>query len=193
MMIPTDPKAFFTEFFPTQFANDRGRYPAEDTPGAAVFEVFGVGSWGICILNGNLVVESGKPADTALQIGVSPEDFAAIFVHRSQKEIADSGELSGDSKDAFKPLFTNAKKVAIVQSVTGSLALKLDHDGVDRKIVITPSTMEPTEPRTTIILKLEDFLAMQSGRKNTTMLFMSGSLKIKGDMAYAMKMNALLS
>ncbi len=48
-------------------------------------------------------------------------------------------------------------------------------------------------PNVTIIMDSEDFKGMQSGDLNATNAFMSGKLKVKGDMSLAMKLQALLS
>jgi hypothetical protein len=196
IVIPTDPGEFFEGFFPSQFANDRERYPREDSPGSALFEVIGVGSWGVKIAAGGLVVERGRPDDTLLQIAVGSEDFTAIFVERTQREVDSSGTLSDDSRDVFKPLFVSAEKAAVIAGTVGNtlatLAFDLDHEGRRRQMFITPGPFERTEPKATIAMKLEDFLAMHSGRKNPVMLFMSGKLAIQGDIGHAIRMQVFL-
>ena len=47
------------------------------------------------------------------------------------------------------------------------------------------------EADTTIQISLENFVAMAQGKLNGTMAFMQGKLKIKGDMATAMKFQSL--
>jgi hypothetical protein len=191
--IPSDPAVFFTEFFPRRFELDRKRYPSDDTVAAALFEVTGVGSWSIRIRNGKLDVMSGKSDDTAIQIALSHADFTAVFVERTLREIREKGDLSDHSRDAFKPLFVGAKKQHLTSGMRETLVMRLDQEGVHRRLVITPGAGAPTEPRVTVTVALNDFLAMQSGTKNPTLLFMRGQLKIKGDVGYALKANALLS
>ncbi len=193
IQIPESPKAFFTEFFPAQFKENRSRYPAADTPGAAVFEVIGEGAWAIRIQGGNLQVEEGKPEDTKLQIALSPDDFRAVFVDRTRGEVEKSGTLSDDSKDAFRPLFMTEKKLSIAASAQGTLAFSIEDGDTKRHVYITPGNGERGEPRTTISSNLPNFVALQAGSKSPTSLFMLGKLKIRGDMGYAMKMNGLLA
>ena len=45
----------------------------------------------------------------------------------------------------------------------------------------------------TIAMSDEDFLAMIAGKLNAQMAFMSGKLKVKGDMALAMKLGSVLA
>ncbi len=191
--IPDSPEQFFLEFFPGQHALHRSRFPAGDSPGAAIFEVIGEGIWSIRMRGGSLVVDAGKPADTALQIALSPDDFRAVFVERTNRELAATGRISEEAMGAFRPLFTTEKKLKTIEGIRDTLAFSIDHDGEKRRLFITPGNGERGEPRTTIAVNLKTFLAMQNGKANTTMLFMTGKLKIRGDMGYAMRMQALLA
>lgn len=47
-------------------------------------------------------------------------------------------------------------------------------------------------PGVTIAMAAEDFVALTEGRLDGTMAFMSGKLKVKGDMGLAMKLQTLL-
>ncbi len=56
--------------------------------------------------------------------------------------------------------------------------------------VITPGPA--TSPRCTVAATDVDFLAIVNGRLNPQMAFMSGKLKIQGDMGLAMKLQQIL-
>jgi putative sterol carrier protein len=47
-------------------------------------------------------------------------------------------------------------------------------------------------PGVTISMAADDFVALTEGRLDGTMAFMSGKLKVKGDMGLAMKLQTLL-
>lgn len=47
-------------------------------------------------------------------------------------------------------------------------------------------------PNTTISMTADDFVDMTSGKLDPTMAYMSGKIKIRGDMGYAMKLQSLL-
>jgi putative sterol carrier protein len=51
---------------------------------------------------------------------------------------------------------------------------------------------EPADPNITITMKSDDFVDLATGKLDGTMAFMSGKLKIKGDMGLAMKLQGLL-
>ena len=49
-----------------------------------------------------------------------------------------------------------------------------------------------TNPNLTLQMAAQDWLDMLSGKQSGQMLFMSGKLKVKGDMGLAMKLQSLL-
>ena len=50
-----------------------------------------------------------------------------------------------------------------------------------------------TNPALTLQMSAQDWLDMTSGKANGQMLFMSGKLKLKGDMGLAMKLGSMFS
>ena len=50
-----------------------------------------------------------------------------------------------------------------------------------------------TNPALTLQMAAPDWLAMTSGKQSGQMLFMSGKLKLKGDMGLAMKLGSMFS
>ena len=50
-----------------------------------------------------------------------------------------------------------------------------------------------TNPSLTIAMTSQDWLDMLSGKQSGQMLFMSGKLKVKGDMGLAMKLGSMFS
>jgi putative sterol carrier protein len=50
----------------------------------------------------------------------------------------------------------------------------------------------PENPNITITMKSEDFIDLATGKLDGTMAFMSGKIKIKGDMGLAMKLQSVL-
>ncbi|MGA8017066.1 MAG: SCP2 sterol-binding domain-containing protein [Candidatus Dormiibacterota bacterium] len=49
----------------------------------------------------------------------------------------------------------------------------------------------PENPNTTITMAASDFVALAGGQLDPTMAFMTGKLKVKGDMGLAMKLQSL--
>jgi putative sterol carrier protein len=63
--------------------------------------------------------------------------------------------------------------------------------GVDGKGVITEGLAD--SPNLTVTMSAVDFTEMLSGTLSPTAAFMSGKLKVKGDMMLAMKLQGVLS
>lgn len=189
--IPDDPSEFFERFLPERFRDGDDRPPADST-GAAAFEVIGAGVWSFRVRGGELAIERGKPADTRLQIALSPEDFHAVFVERTRDELGGGG-FSEASRDAFRPLFGGASRAAPVRDASATLTFRLDHAGTRRRLHVTPGAGERTSPRATVMLSLEDFLALVGGRASVPMLALRGRIGLRGDLAYATKLARLLS
>ena len=80
------------------------------------------------------------------------------------------------------------------------LAASIKFDFGDQGIVILDATQVPnlvstTDANTdcTMIISLENFMALAEGSLDGASAFMSGKLKIQGDMSIAMKLGAILS
>ncbi|MCS5587858.1 MAG: SCP2 sterol-binding domain-containing protein [Porticoccaceae bacterium] len=70
----------------------------------------------------------------------------------------------------------------------------------DQGIVMLDATQSPNvistddaDAQCTMAISLENFMAMAAGELNGASAFMTGKLKVKGDMGIAMKLGAILS
>ena len=91
-----------------------------------------------------------------------------------------------------------------IQDVAALMKSKVENAGFDRSvkfdtgadgvIVIDGSTISTTDAPAdcTIKLSLEDLEALVAGELNPTMAFMSGKIKVEGDMSVAMALSQLL-
>ncbi|HCW50555.1 MAG TPA: sterol carrier protein [Clostridiales bacterium] len=62
-------------------------------------------------------------------------------------------------------------------------------NAADGKAEVGPG---PTEANVTILMSADDFKAMVDGKLNATQAFMTGKLKIQGDMSLAMRLQSIL-
>lgn len=95
---------------------------------------------------------------------------------------------------AFEQILEGLKASAAKASPLGK-TLKLDFG--DNKIVIDGSgdsnlvSTEDKETDTTVTMDQETFIGLATGNVNPMMAFMSGKIKVKGDMSVATKMQSL--
>jgi putative sterol carrier protein len=73
--------------------------------------------------------------------------------------------------------------------LTGDNAAKYHLDINDGSLNVGEGTAE--KPNITVTMSAADFVAMTNGKLNPQMAFMSGKLKIAGDMGLAMRMQQL--
>jgi putative sterol carrier protein len=99
-----------------------------------------------------------------------------------------------------------AERMASVEDITQYLRGKLEQsDGLDRSLLIDLKgegfirmegktvTNDSTPADCTIVVAKDDIMAMSRGELDPTMAFMTGRLKINGDMSVAMKLQPILS
>ena len=70
------------------------------------------------------------------------------------------------------------------------MAVELAREGKD-PMKVEMMFNNASTPRTVMKVKLADFVAMQEGRLNGQEAFMTGKLKIEGDMGFLMQIAAL--
>lgn len=189
--IPSEPTAFFTEFFPAQYEKTP-RLPRADTAAKAAFEVIGDGAWSFAVQGGKLKVEEGISPETAIQVGVSRRDFDGLFIERTRVAVARTGAIPAELMDVFRPLFVDEKKKHVATSAHGTVRVHLEEGGRTYDLSVTPGRGKATEPRTTVGMSLDDFLALVSGKKHLAGLLLRGHLRVRGEKTYALKLTGLL-
>ena len=95
-------------------------------------------------------------------------------------------------------LVTNGLKEKIGEDCGLSATLKFDFgdDGVlmlDATQVPNLVSNEDEEAQCTMVISIENFMEMAEGNLDGTAAFMSGKLKIQGDMGIAMKLGPILA
>ena len=79
---------------------------------------------------------------------------------------------------------------ARAKQLKGTLALDLARDGND-PVRMEMAFNDAATPRTVMKMKLADYVAMQEGRLNGQEAFMTGKLKVEGDLGFLMQIAAL--
>jgi hypothetical protein len=78
---------------------------------------------------------------------------------------------------------------ARAKQLKGTLALELARDGSPVRVEMAFN--DATAPRTVIKMKVADYVAMQEGRLNGQEAFMTGKMKVEGDLGFLMQIAAL--
>ena len=95
-------------------------------------------------------------------------------------------------------LVTAGLKEKVGEDCGLGVVLKFDFGGdgilvLDASQVPNVVSNDDTEAACTMVLSLENFMEMADGKLDGTMAFMSGKLKIQGDMGIAMKLAPILA
>jgi hypothetical protein len=176
------PEQFFEQLLPAGFA-------AQRESGAAVPQEFsmqyhvtgdGGGDWHVAIRDGTMTAKKGADEAT-LTFRLSIGDFLDAVLSRNGA----APSLLLPANRPGRPDNSGRAKM-----LKGTISQELSREGGD------PFTLELTfngaaAPRTVLKMKLVDFVAMQEGKLNGQEAFMTGRLRIEGDMAFMMQVAAL--
>ncbi len=182
--LPEDvtPDQFFEQLLPMGFE-------AQAQTGAAVPQNFAIqyhltgdggGDWQVQIADGKMTTKKGK-ADAVLTFTLSTDDWRDAVLNRNGASIA----LLLPANRPGRP--DNSERV---KTVKGTVAQELAREGKD-PFKIEMMFNNAAAPRTTVKMKIADFVAMQEGKLNGQEAFMTGRLRIEGDMAFMMQVAAL--
>ncbi len=175
------PEQFFEELMPAGFA-------AQAESGAAPQGSFtigynlmgdGGGSWLMRIAEGRMTSTRGT-GDANLTFTVSIDDWRDAVLGRNGAQLA----LLLPAARPGRP-DNSAKAMAL----KGTMALELARDGEPYKVEMCFNGS--AAPRTTMKMKLAEYIAMQEGKLNGQEAFMTGKLRVEGDLAFLMQIAAL--
>lgn len=180
-------KKFFEEIIPKQFEEQIKASPIqgmEDTEFAIQFNITGEGggNWTVIVTDGN-------------KMEVKPQEYekAQITMTMDVKDWRDSvtGKVAG--LDMMQQTSRGSRaQFDKLRTVTGTLKLELTKEDGS----LFPVEMmfnKGTTPQTTLKMAVADYADLQTGKLNGQQAFMSGKLKIAGDMGFAMKIGTLMT
>ena len=176
------PEQFFEQLLPMGFQaqRDAGGAVPQDFTMQYVLAGEGGGEWAVTIANGAMSTTKGRH-DAVLTITLSTADFLDAILGRNGAAIS---VLLPQNRPG------RPDNSARVKQMKGTVAQELSRDGMD------PFKIElcfggAATPCTILKMKLADFVAMNEGRLNGQEAFMTGRLRIEGDMAFMMQVAAL--
>ncbi len=184
MDVPQDVtvKDYFQNYVPKMFEEQSGgkSIPGmEDTEFTLQFTIDGT-VMGIVVKNANelQVVDGG--VDNAMM---------AVEISEAVWREAITGKLPGSEMFTDLGQTASRKMYDAVRGVKGTLDLELSDPDVSIKIVFNGAG----SPSATLRASAATWNEMQTGQLPGPMAFMQGKLKMEGDMAFVMSLNALMS
>ncbi len=182
MSVPSEPRAFFTEYLPSKVAALRDKLTGKTSAGCLTFRVLDVGEWSLRVTDGELVVRDGMDDDVIVQVSVSADDFVALVVAGAREQ---EGKEVDPQKQvmAFKALSAPPDRVKLVRSVPGSMAFVIRDGEVERRLAVTPGAQphKIDAPDCRVECEMLDFADMQAGKQQALQLVMQGKMKMVGN------------
>lgn len=182
-------KEYFEEMVPKIFAEELAKSPVlgmEGTEFVLQFDVMGAAkqTYNITIKDARDLEVKGGPAD-------SPD--VTVEIREDDWRDAVTGKVAG-AVDMFTDTaqLANKAKYDMLKTTKGTLNLDLSLEGAENipiKIVFGGAE----SPAVTFRLTLDDWVLMSKGELVGVTAFMSGKLKIEGDMPFAMSLGNLVA
>lgn len=182
MSVPSEPRAFFTEYLPAKVAALKEKLAGKSSTGCLTFRVIGEGEWSLRITDGELVVRDGMDDDVIVQVSVPADDFVPLVVagarEQEGKDIVPEKQVM-----AYKALSAPADRVKLVRSVPGSMAFVIRDGDTERRLAVTPGAQphKIDAPDCRVECAMLDFVDMQSGKQQALQLVMQGRMKMVGN------------
>jgi putative sterol carrier protein len=176
------PEQFFNELLPAGFEEQKkqGNPVPQDFRIQYHLTGDGGGPWHVTINEGKLEAEADTK-EAHITITVSIDDWRDALHSRN-------GAAPSLILPATRP--GRPDNSARVKQVRGTLVQELAREGAEPfKIQLTFNGAE--SPKTTLKMKIADAVAMQEGRLNGQEAFMTGKVRIEGDMAFMMQIAAV--
>ena len=104
-------------------------------------------------------------------------------------EVTNVHEIFAAMKENFNTAAAAGMNAVYQFDLTGDDGAKYYLSIVNGALDVQPGTHE--KPNITVTAKVTDYVAIANGKLNPQMAFMSGKLKVAGDMSLAMKMQSL--
>jgi len=191
--VPSDPDAFFTSYLPARHAEAAARIAVTNSVGSVTARVLDAGEWSLRIDAGALRVVRGSDDDVMLQVTVTRADFEVLV--REPLSAADVGRAPFARMGPLRALAADPETARLVRHVPGSVLL-VAHDGPARhRLLLTPGRRKAdlAAAECTIDCTLDDLRAAQAGVLPPMQLFVSGKLKIGGNVQIAMALAGIFT
>ncbi|HLY37832.1 MAG TPA: SCP2 sterol-binding domain-containing protein [Candidatus Binatia bacterium] len=176
------PEQFFAELLPAGFLaqKESGIPTPQDFTIRYHLTGAGGGEWHVTIKDGKMATRKGG-GEANLAFTLSVDDWRDAVLGRDGASLA---VILPQARPGRPDNSARAKQLK------GTMAVELAREGKDpMRVEMTFS--DAATPRTGMKVKVADYVAMQEGRMNGQEAFMTGKIKIEGDMGFLMQIAAL--
>jgi hypothetical protein len=192
--VPRDPESFLTEYLPARVTAAKDLLGPVTSTGSVTARVPGAGEWSLRLVEGALQIVRGMEDDVMLQITVPAEDFDVLLVEPCER----FEEHERSPLLRLGPLRALAAKpdvARLVRHVPGSVLFIARIGDVKHRLLVTPGRREGKldSAECTIDCKLDDLLDAQEAGVPLMQLFVSGKLRITGNVQIAMALAGVLA
>lgn len=179
--LPT-PDQFFEELLPIGFANQAEALGSPPPDVTLLYRLTGEGGgeWLVTIRDGKLRTSRGG-GEAVVTVTVSVDDWRDAVLGRNGASLA----LLFPQGRTGRP-----ESAGRARALRGTLAQELLRDGAEPFRVEMMFNGAP-QPRTVMKMRVQDFLDMTTGKLNGQEAFMTGRMRVDGDMGFLMQLAAL--
>ncbi|MEW6271540.1 MAG: SCP2 sterol-binding domain-containing protein [Thermodesulfobacteriota bacterium] len=173
------PAQFFEQIVPAGFEADAaGNPPQDDATVQYVVTGEGGGEWALQIAGGKLNVVKGKVDSPLVTYTVSAADLIDAV-----------NGANGAAPTLIIPPRRQGRPGAgaAVKALRGTMALNLTRPQGGEPFKLEMCFNGAAAPRTTMTMAISDYVAMGEGKLNGQEAFMTGKMRVEGDMGFLMQ------
>ena len=184
--LPEDvtPEQFFEQLLPLGFAA-QAQQGGEGAPREATMQYHvtgpGGGDWTLVIAGGEMKTSKGR-ADANVTFTVSVDDWRDAVLARDGASL---GLILPQPRPGRPD--NSARALAL----KGTMGLELSREGKD-PFKVEMCFNNSAAPKTVIKMKLSEYADMQTGKLNGQEAFMTGKLKVEGDIGFLMQIGQMM-
>lgn len=149
------------------------------------------GDWSACLDGGEVKIEEGLKSDAVVTFVLNEKNFVEAVTGEMEDLMPPPPEGSGDV-DPAKAAEQAKSRMETVKNIQGSLKYVIEDDDKPFEVMIKFAGDLKDEADVSVIIDRENALAMAKGETNPQAAFMSGQIKIQGDMSILMQLTPLM-
>lgn len=186
------PEAFFQSWLPARFAELKEKSPQLAAAQCSLLAQVGEAAWSLKVGDGELSVDS---LDGPAHAQVHEPSSAMFRFHTTHAAfnllLASAFEHRSASAPALKLLQLDPEVGRLAGAVPACLQLRVIDGAASHVVVFGPGNQPQGNVGCTLECELADVQAMQRGECDPMELFMSGRLRLEGDLQVAMALGGI--